>query len=110
VGLYAIVAYVVTQRTREIGVRVALGAAPAAVARLVLGASARLVALGACVGLVAAYGSTRLLTSFLGGTKPSDPVAFGAAAAVLAVVAIVASVVPMRRALRVDPVEALRAD
>jgi putative ABC transport system permease protein len=110
VGLYAIVAYAVTQRTREIGVRVALGAAPSAVARLVLGASARLVALGGCIGLFAAYGASRALMSFLGGMSLSDPVAFGGAVVLLAVVALVASVVPMRRALGVDPVEALRAD
>jgi putative ABC transport system permease protein len=110
VGLYAIVAYAVTQRTREIGLRVALGAEPSAVARLVLGASARLVALGGCIGVFAAYGATRALTSFLGGMKPSDPIAFRRAVVLLAVVALVASVVPMRRALGVDPVEALRAD
>ncbi|HWH53236.1 MAG TPA: ADOP family duplicated permease [Gemmatimonadaceae bacterium] len=110
VGLYAIVAYAVTQRTREIGLRVALGAAPSAVARLVLGASARLVALGGCIGLFAAYGASRALMSFLGGMKPSDPVVFGGAVVALGVVALVASVVPMRRAMGVDPVEALRAD
>jgi putative ABC transport system permease protein len=110
VGLYAIVAYAVTQRTREIGVRVALGAEPSAVARLILGGSARLVGAGACLGLLGAYATTRMLTTFLYDLSPTDPFAFGAAVLLLSAVALVASFIPMRRALRIDPMEALRAD
>ena len=110
VGLYAIVAYAVTQRTREIGVRVALGAEPVSVARLILGASARLVIVGGCIGLLGAYAATRTMTTFLYDLSPTDPFAFGGAALVLIAVSLVASFIPMRRALRIDPMEALRAD
>jgi putative ABC transport system permease protein len=109
-GLYGIIAYAVTQRTREIGVRVALGADPLAVARLVLGDSGRLVTMGACLGLLGAYAGTRVLASFLYQVGPTDPTALGGAVLLLTVVALIATLVPMRRALRIDPMDALRTD
>jgi len=109
-GLYGVIAYAVTQRTREIGVRVALGAEPVAVARLVLGDSARLVAVGGCLGLAGAYAGTRVLASFLYQVRPTDPAALGGAVLLLTVVAFIATLVPMRRALRIDPMDALRTD
>lgn len=109
-GLYGIIAYAVSQRTREIGVRVALGADSTAVARLVLGDSARLVIVGCGVGLVSVYATTRLLSGFLYEIGPNDPAALLAAVALLAMVALVATLVPIRRALGIDPIDALRAD
>jgi len=110
VGLYAIVAYAVTQRTREIGIRVALGADSGIVARLILSDSARLVIAGGCIGLLGAYAVTRMLATFLYQISPTDPMVFGGAPLLLAGVALIASLVPMRRAVRIDPVDALRAD
>jgi putative ABC transport system permease protein len=110
VGLYAIVAYAVEQRTREIGVRVALGAEPVAVARLILGANVRLVIVGGLIGVLGAYATTRTLTTFLYGMSPTDPFAFGGAALLLGTVALFASFIPVRRALRIDPMDALRAE
>lgn len=109
-GLYGIIAYAVTQRTREIGVRVALGADPIAVARLVLGDSARLVAVGGCLGLLGAWAGTRVLASFLHQIRPTDPTTLGGAVLLLTVVSLIATLVPMRRALRIDPMDALRTD
>jgi putative ABC transport system permease protein len=109
-GLYGIIAYAVTQRTREIGVRVALGADSLAVARLVLGDSARLVMVGGCVGLFGVYATTRLVSGFLFAIRPTDPTALIGAATLLAIVALIATLVPIRRALGIDPMEALRAD
>jgi len=110
VGTYGVIAYLVTQRRSEIGLRMALGARAWQVTRLVVGHSVRLALLGAAVGSVAALATTRLLTSLLYGVQPTDPATFIAAGAFLLVVAIVASMAPARRASRVDPVEALRGD
>jgi predicted permease len=110
IGLYASIAYAVTQRTREIGVRVALGASGRAVARLVLSDAFKLTSLGIAVGTVAAVLSTRLMTSLLYGVSPSDPLTFAAIIGLVALIALAASYVPMRRALRIDPMEALRAE
>jgi len=109
-GLYGIIAYAVSQRTREIGVRVALGADSTAVARLVLGDSVRLLTAGCGVGLVSVYATSRLLSGFLYEVRPTDPTALLAAVALLAIVAFIATLVPIRRALGVDPMDALRAD
>ncbi|MDP1857604.1 MAG: ABC transporter permease [Gemmatimonadaceae bacterium] len=110
VGLYGVIAYSVTQRTREIGVRVALGADARAVTRLVVGGGLRLTTLGIMLGVVAAAASTRALASLLYGVSPADPFTFAAITLLVAVIALVALYVPARRALRIDPTEALRAD
>ena len=110
VGTYGVIGYLVTQRRSEIGLRVALGARPWAVTRLVVGRSLRLAALGALIGTVAALATTRLLSSLLYGVRATDPATFVAAVAFLLVVAVLASLAPARRATRVDPVEALRAN
>ncbi|MFL5615395.1 MAG: ADOP family duplicated permease [Gemmatimonadaceae bacterium] len=109
-GIYGVIAYSVAQRTREIGVRIALGAARGAVLRMVLREGIRTAAVGLLVGALVAFGATRLLASFLFGVPPADVVAFGGAAALLAAVAVIASWLPARRAAAVDPMIALRAE
>jgi ABC-type antimicrobial peptide transport system permease subunit len=110
IGVYGLTAYSVTQRTREIGVRVALGAARRDVLRLVIGQAMRLASAGAVAGLLAAAAATRLLASLLVGVRPLDPPSFLGGAALFGVLALVASWLPARRAARVNPVEALRAE
>jgi predicted permease len=109
-GIYGVVAYSVAQRTREIGIRVALGAARGAVLRLVLRQGMRTTAIGLAVGAAASFGATRLLASFLFGVPPTDVVAFGGATVLLSAAALVATWLPARRASRVDPMIALRAE
>jgi predicted permease len=108
VGIYGVVSYSVTQRTRELGVRMALGAATADTLRLVLGRSLRLVAAGTVCGLVASFAVTRVMAGLLYDVSPLDPVVFGGVSVLLAAAGLVASLVPARRATRVDPIEALR--
>ncbi len=108
VGLYGVIAYSVNQRTREIGVRVALGAEPRAVMGLVLGGGIRLAAAGVVIGAAVAAGATRVLRSMLYGVGPGDPWTFVVIGVVVGGVATLASYVPARRALRAEPVEALR--
>lgn len=110
VGLFGIVAFAVARRTREIGIRVALGADPMMLTRTILGRSLRLVAVGCAIGLVGAYASARALTALLYQVSPTDPVALGGAIALLTAVALAASAIPVRRALRIDPTETLRAE
>jgi putative ABC transport system permease protein len=110
VGLYGVVAYGVAQRTREVGVRMALGAQRADVTKLVLASGLSLVAIGVAAGLGAAFAATRYLGTLVFGVSPLDPPTFAAAAAVLTVVALAAHWVPIRRALRIDPSTALRAE
>jgi len=110
IGLYGVVAYGVAQRTREVGVRVALGAQRADVLRLVLSSGLSLVALGVTGGLAAAFAATRFLGTLMFGVSPVDPPTFAAAAAILIIVALLAHWVPIRRALRIDPATALRAE
>jgi predicted permease len=110
VGTYGVIAYLVTQRRSEIGLRMALGARAWEVTRLVVGHSFRLALLGAVTGTVAAMATTRLLSSLLYGVQATDPVTFIAAVGFLLLVAVLASLAPARRAARVDPVEALRAN
>ena len=110
VGVYGVMAYSVRERTQEIGVRMALGATAASVLRLVLGQALRLVALGVVVGVVAASLLTRLLEGLLFEVEPFDPWTFAVTAAVLLVVAIVASYVPARRGMRMAPIDALRSN
>ena len=107
-GVYSVIAYVVTQRRQEIGVRVALGAQAGDVMRMVLRQGFALAALGLAIGTVGALFVGRLLSTFLFGVSPNDPLAFGAVILVLAAVALVASLVPALRAARVDPMTALR--
>ncbi|MGH7694003.1 MAG: FtsX-like permease family protein, partial [Gemmatimonadaceae bacterium] len=108
VGLYGVVAYSVTTRTKEIGVRIALGAPRTNVVRGVIRESLTLVAVGSAVGIPVAWAATRLLSGFLLGVSSSDPLAYAAAITVLVAVTLVASWMPARRASRVDPVVALK--
>ena len=110
VGLYGVVAHSVTERTREIGVRMALGAEGRQVLRLFVRQGLLTAAAGTAIGLVGAAGLTRVLESLLFGVKPTDPLTLGAVAALLLAVALVACYVPARRASRIDPLIALRAD
>jgi predicted permease len=110
IGLYGITAYSVTQRTREIGIRVAVGARTADVLRLVITQAMRLAAAGAAIGIALAAGITQLLTGLLYGIRPLDPASFGAGTMFLALLALFASWLPARRAAAVNPVEALRAE
>jgi putative ABC transport system permease protein len=110
VGLYGVIAYVVTQRTQEIGIRMSLGANPGDVLRLVLGDGARLALIGSAAGLVAALVLSRLVTSLLYEVTPTDPVTFISVFALLTSVALLACYLPARRAARVDPMVALRHD
>ena len=107
VGIYGVTSYGVAQRTREIGIRLALGASGERVLREVVGRGVRLTLVGAAVGLAAAVGAARLASALLFGVTPSDPRALASAAAILALVSIAACYLPARRASRVDPVMAL---
>jgi putative ABC transport system permease protein len=108
IGVYGVTAYLVTRRTREMGVRIALGAGRVDLVRMVLGEAMRLVVTGCAIGVLLAAAATRLLGSLLFGIRPLDPVTFGGAIVLLALVGLMASSVPVRRALRINPVEALR--
>jgi ABC-type antimicrobial peptide transport system permease subunit len=109
VGLYGVVSYGVAQRTREMGLRMALGANARDVVRLVVGEGMRVVVVGVIVGLALAFLATRVLSSALFGINPSDPITFVVTPTLLAVVALAASILPARRATKVDPVRALRS-
>jgi predicted permease len=109
VGVYGVMGYSVTQRTHEIGIRMALGAAHAEVLRMVLRHGLKLTILGVGIGLAAAFGATRLIASLLF-VSPTDGLTFGAISALLAAVALLASLLPARRAARVDPLIALRRE
>ncbi len=108
IGVYGVVAYAFQQRTHEIGIRVALGAERRDVIGLVLGHGMKLTVIGMSIGLVASFGATRLLASFLYGVSPTDPVSFAATATVLFLIAVIASYLPARRIARLDPTAALR--
>jgi predicted permease len=108
VGIYGVISYSVSQRTREIGVRMALGAARRDVNRLVLKEGVPLILAGLAFGIVAAFGLTRLMSALLFGVSPIDPVTFASVSVALAAIALVASYLPARRASGMDPTEALR--
>jgi ABC-type antimicrobial peptide transport system permease subunit len=110
VGLYGVLAYSTAQRTREIGIRIALGSSRVAVVRMVLGDLFRLAGAGVLVAIPVAYGMGSLIRSQLFGVTPADPVSLAAAVVLVAVVALVAALVPARRAAQVNPIEALRTE
>ena len=110
IGVYGVISYGVSQRTRELGVRVALGAQQGDVIGLVVKQGMALAGIGIGVGLLGAFGVTRVVSSLLNGVSPTDPVSFGGVTLFLAAVALVASVIPARRASGVDPIVALRAE
>lgn len=110
VGLYSVLAYAVTQRTNEIGIRMALGAQPGQVVRLILGGGMKLVTLGLALGLAAAAGTARLIQTLLFNVQPLDPLIYGGVALLFCAVAVLACLIPSLRAARIDPLVALRAD
>jgi ABC-type antimicrobial peptide transport system permease subunit len=110
VGIFSTIAYAVTRRTREIGVRMALGARPAQVVRRMVRDAGWPVLIGIASGLAAAFYASRVLQSFLFETMPQDPATFAATAVLIASAALAAAWLPARRAARIDPVAVLRAE
>jgi predicted permease len=110
VGIYGVISYVVGQRTREIGIRIALGAQRSTVLRLILGEGMKMAMIGIVLGVVAAAGLTRLMSQLIFGVSAADPVTFAAVTIILTTVAFAACYVPARRAMRVDPIIALRSE
>jgi putative ABC transport system permease protein len=110
IGLYGVIAYAVTRRRYEIGVRVAMGATPGEILGLFVKGGLRLAAVGIAAGIVGAAAATRLLAGLLYGIRPLDPATFAAAASLLLAVSFVATVLPARRAAATDPIQALRSD
>jgi putative ABC transport system permease protein len=110
VGLYGVVSCSVSERTQQIGIRVALGAQRSDVLRLIVGQGAILAGSGVAIGLAAAYGLTRLMSSLLFGVESTDPWTFSGVAVLLLCVAVVACYLPARRAMNVDPMVALRSE
>ena len=110
IGIYGVLSYTVTQRTAELGIRMALGANPSSLLRLVVGGGLTLATAGVALGLAGAWALTRMLQSLLFGVGPTDPVVFGSVALGLLAVAALASYLPARRAIRIDPVTALRVE
>ena len=110
IGLYGVVTFMAVQRTQEIGIRMALGANRADVMRLILGEGFRLILLGGAIGLAAALALSRMLQSLLFGVSPHDPVSFGAVTVLLALVALIAILIPARSAMKTDPMTALRTE
>ena len=108
VGIYGVIAFTVAQRTNEIGIRVAMGAQRGDVLRLVLGQGGRLIFLGVALGVVAGLLITRLMSGLLFGISATDPSTFAGVALLLAAVALLACYMPARRAMHVDPLDALR--
>jgi predicted lysophospholipase L1 biosynthesis ABC-type transport system permease subunit len=109
-GLYATTSHGVAQRTREIGIRMALGADATRVVNLVVREGVRVTALGLAAGILASFGATRLISAQLYGVSPTDPIVLGSVAVLLGVVSIVAALIPARRAVRIDPLVALQPE
>ena len=110
IGIYGVIAYSVTQRTQEIGVRMALGARRGDVLRLVMGFGLRLTIIGVLIGIVCSFLSTRLMTSLLFEVNAANPLALSLPAALLILVTVLAAYIPARRAASIDPMRALRAE
>ncbi len=110
IGVYGVISYIVSQRTREIGVRIALGAETGNVAAMVLRQGLTLAFAGVAVGVTSSLGLTRLMSALLYGVSPTDPITFVATSIGLTGIALLASYLPARRAAATDPVEALRAE
>jgi predicted permease len=110
IGLYGVLSYVVAERTREIGVRMALGATASAVRRMVVSQGTRVVVGGVVIGIAVAVGATRFLATLLYGVQPVDPIVFAAMSAMMIAIGVLASYVPARRASNVNPIESLRSD
>jgi len=110
VGLHGLLSFAVSQRTREIGVRVALGAQPRDIVGMVAFHAARLGAAGLVAGVAAAYAAARSMEAILAGVRPGDAQAYGAATALVAVMLVAGTLVPAIRALRVDPIAAIRSE
>ena len=110
IGIYGVVAYTVSQRSRELGIRMALGARPAVVQRMFLRYGVVLTGVGISIGLTAAAGLSRLMSSLLFGVTALDPATFALTAAVLFVVTMAACYIPARRAASIDPIETLRGE
>jgi putative ABC transport system permease protein len=108
VGVYSVVSYAAAQRTHEIGIRMALGAEPRDIMKMVLRQSIVIVVIGLVIGLAAALAGTRTIANLIVGIKPTDPVTFVTVAVVLSTIALVACWIPARRATRVSPLTALR--
>jgi putative ABC transport system permease protein len=110
IGLYGVISYSVVQRTREIGIRAALGASAKNILGLILRSGMKLTAIGLVLGIAGAFGLTRFLSSMLFGVGTYDPVTVSAVAAILALMALLACYIPARRATKANPLVALRAD
>ena len=110
IGLYGVLSYIVGQRTREVGIRMALGATAGSVRQLMLGQGLKLAAIGLGLGLLVSLGSARLMSSLLYAVSPYDPISLAAVSVVLVAIGLFASWLPSHRATKVNPVEALRAE
>jgi putative ABC transport system permease protein len=109
-GVYGVLQYSVIQRKREMGIRIAIGASSSAMLRLVVGQAVGLAAIGVAIGLAGAFALTRVIRALLFNTDPLDGVTFAASAVVLLMIAVLSSYLPARRALRIDPTIAMRAE
>jgi ABC-type antimicrobial peptide transport system permease subunit len=109
VGLYGVIAYATRQRTAEVGLRLALGATPASISRMIVMRGARLMAVGGVLGFAGAFAGMRYVRNQLFGVEPTDPITWLAVFAVLLVIGLLACAIPARRAMRIDPAAALRS-